>query len=221
MLLINQVLYLKCPITGAALSFAQNLETENESWSYSEIYSSDEVIRSSLSALSVRYHWLRSHHSRHAQFRALIHAWPPIAELGCSLPPTLCMGYFGLWHSMVGNFQGQASRDRRSQVKPTFFSDLTWRMTVTSTTDKDLPILKTTNIIHAGRCSPREVKVTGGMVKLQYIQILKHFSPPKEYYIIIILSYSSSVFDNWEYNRIHLTSVENHLHAKLCGRCWQ
>lgn len=56
-----------------------------------------------------------------------------------------------------------------------FFSDLTWGMTATPTTVKDLPILKTTNSIHAGRCSPREVKVTGGMVKLQHILIFKHF----------------------------------------------
>lgn len=31
LLLINQVLYLRCPVTRAALSFAQNLETKNES----------------------------------------------------------------------------------------------------------------------------------------------------------------------------------------------
>lgn len=35
LLLINQVLYLTCPITGAALSFAQNVETGSESLSYS------------------------------------------------------------------------------------------------------------------------------------------------------------------------------------------
>lgn len=73
LLLINQVLYLRCPVTRAAISFAQNLETKNESLSSSYTCSFDEVIRSSLSALSV-ITGLGGRHSRHAQFRALIHA---------------------------------------------------------------------------------------------------------------------------------------------------